>query len=170
MNYTVTKKEFLAVVHGINKFWHYITGYDFFIHTDHSAIRFLMKKLVTTGRITRWILLLQEFNITIVDRPGKENVVVDFLSRIPQDNIDILVNDNFPDIHLFVVAFKTPCFADTTNYLATGRLPTHLSSPQKRRIVQQSAYYSWVGSDLFYKSLDMIIRRCVWEDEIPDIC
>ena len=106
-------------------------------------------------------MLLQEFNITIVDRPGKENVVVDFLSRIPQDNTDIPVNDNFPYEHLFAVAIKTPWFADMTNYLAIGRLLAHLSSPQKKRIVQQSAYYSWVGSDLFYTSLDMIIRRCV---------
>ena len=28
LNYTVTKKEFLIVVHAINKFQHYITGYQ----------------------------------------------------------------------------------------------------------------------------------------------
>ena len=128
-----------------------------------------MNKPVTTGRITRWLLLLQEFNITIVDRPGKENLVADFISQIPQDNNDISVNDNFPDKHLFAVVVKTPWFVDTTSYLATGRFPAHLSSPQKRRIVQQSAYYSWVGRDIFYTSYDMIIRRCVWEDEILDI-
>jgi len=65
-------------------------------------------------------LLLQEFNITIVDRPGKENLVADFLSQIPQVSNDIPVNDNFPDEHIFAVATKTPWFADKTNYLATG--------------------------------------------------
>ena len=58
LNYTVTKKEFLAVVHAINKFRHYITGYEIFVHTDHSAIRFLMNKPITNDRVTRWILLL----------------------------------------------------------------------------------------------------------------
>ena len=38
LNYTVTEKEFLAVVHAVNKFRHYITGYEVFIHTDHSTI------------------------------------------------------------------------------------------------------------------------------------
>ena len=52
----MTEKEFLAVVHAINKFRHYITGYDFSVHTDHSAIKFLMNKPITSGRITRWIL------------------------------------------------------------------------------------------------------------------
>ena len=46
MNYTITEKEFLAVVHAINKFRHYITGYETFIHTDHSAIRYPMKNLL----------------------------------------------------------------------------------------------------------------------------
>jgi len=57
LNYTVTEKEFLAVVHAINKFRYYITGYETFIHTDHSAIRYLMNKPITNGRVTRWLLL-----------------------------------------------------------------------------------------------------------------
>ena len=59
LNYTVSKKELLVVLHAIGKFRHYITGYETFVHTDHSAIRFLMNKLVTNSRITRWLLLLQ---------------------------------------------------------------------------------------------------------------
>ena len=52
LNYTVTEKEFLAVVHAINKFQHYIIGYQVFVHTDHAKIRFLMNKPVTNGRVT----------------------------------------------------------------------------------------------------------------------
>ena len=53
LNDTVTKKEFLAVVYSINKFRHYITSYEVFVHTDHSAIRFLMNEPITNGRVTR---------------------------------------------------------------------------------------------------------------------
>lgn len=53
LNYTVTEKDFLTVVHAINKFRHYITSYETFIHTDHYAIRYFMNKLITNGRITR---------------------------------------------------------------------------------------------------------------------
>ena len=70
------------MVHAINKFRHYITDYPTFVHTDHSAIRYLMNKPIAPRRITRWLLLLQEFDITIVDKPGKDNVVADFLSRL----------------------------------------------------------------------------------------
>ena len=56
LNYIVTKKEFLAVVYSINKFHHYITGYEVFVHTDHFGIRFLMNKPITNCRVTRWLL------------------------------------------------------------------------------------------------------------------
>jgi len=51
LNYTVTEKEFLAVVHAINKFRHYITGYETFVHTDHSTIRYLMNKLLLMAEL-----------------------------------------------------------------------------------------------------------------------
>ena len=85
------EKEFFAVVHAINKFRHYITGYEIFFHTDHSVIIYLIDKHVTNGRVTRWLLLLQEFNITVLDRPGKQNEVADFLSRIENTKEDSLV-------------------------------------------------------------------------------
>jgi hypothetical protein len=97
LNYTVTEKEFLLVVHSINKFKHYITRYEVFVHTDHSTIIFLMNKPVTNARVTTWLLLLQGFNITIIDRPGRDNLVVDFMSRLIHRCDNVSVDENFPD-------------------------------------------------------------------------
>ena len=41
-----------------------------------------MNKLDVNARIIIWLLLLQQFDLTIIDKIGKENVVVDFLSRL----------------------------------------------------------------------------------------
>eukprot|EP00253_Pinus_taeda_P009033 PITA_09033 len=168
LNYTVTEKEFLAVIYAINKFRHYITGYTTFVHTDHSAIKYLMNKSVTNARVTRWLLLLQEFDITIVDRPGKENVVADFLSRL-KTNENIPVDDSFPDEYLFAVSAHSPWYAYIYNYLVAGKLPSHLPHREKRKIIQQSARYSWISGCLFHTGIDQEIRRCIGEDEIYDI-
>ena len=159
----------MEVVYSINKFHHYIIGYEFFVHTDHSTIRFLTNKPITNGKVTWWLLLLQEFNITIIDRTNRVNFVVDFLSRIQHDDGAKPVDDTFPDKHPFVVFVQTPWFADITNYLATGKLPNHLSPHEKRRIIVQSSNYSWVDNDLFHTDPDLIIRRCVWEDKMTEI-
>ena len=78
------------------------------MHTDHSAIIFLMNKPISNGRVTRWLFLLQEFNIIVIDRPGKENLVAYFLSCIQHDDGTKPVDDIFPDEHIFFVYVQTP--------------------------------------------------------------
>jgi len=58
--------------------------------------------------VTWWLLLLQEFDITIKDRPRKENSVANFLSWVPNINDPLAVDDQFPDEHLFAVPVKMP--------------------------------------------------------------
>jgi hypothetical protein len=153
-NYTVTEKEFLAVVYAINKFHHYITRYPTFVHTDHSTIKYLVNKPVVNGRIIRWLLLLQEFDITILDKPGRENVVVYFLSRVPGDQEDEPMDDSFPDEHLFVVSVITPWFANIANYLVSGRLPQHFSYREHCALVRKSGPFTWIK--VIYSSWDLI--------------
>jgi len=109
------------------------------LYTEHYAIKYLANKPITNGRITRWLILLQEFDITIKDRPGKENPVADFLSRMPKLIDAAVVEDQFLDEHLFVVAVKVPWYADVANYLAVGKLPKHLTPNEQKQIVQRSA-------------------------------
>ena len=135
LNYTVTENEFFVVVYSINKFHHYIMGYEVFVHIDHSTIRFLMNKPITNGRVIWWLLLLQEFNITVIDRPGKENLIADFLSHIQHEDGTKPVDETFPNEHLFVVSVQNPWFANITNYLATGKLPNQLSPHEKHRVI-----------------------------------
>ena len=63
-------------------FRHYITGYQKCVHIDDATIKYLMNKNNVNVRINRWLLLLQQFVFTIIEKPGKENVVADFLSRL----------------------------------------------------------------------------------------
>ena len=74
----------------------------------------------------RWILLLQEFDITIKDKKGTENVVADHLSRLTIDSISDItqINDYFLDESLLSVS-TMPWFANIVNFLISGHLPTH---------------------------------------------
>lgn len=114
------EKEFLAVIYAIKKYRHHLTGYQVFVYNDHSAITYLANKPITNGQVTRWLLLFHKFDITIKHRPGKENPVADFLSRIPKVNDPLAVDDQFLDENLFLVAVKMPSYVDMENYLAVG--------------------------------------------------
>ena len=102
----MTEKEFLAVIYAINNFQHYIIGYSTIFHTDHATIRYFMNKPITPGCITRWLHLLQEFDITIVDKPGKDNVVADFLSIMDNNDECTPIEDSFPNGILLAFHFS----------------------------------------------------------------
>lgn len=84
-NYSVTDKEFLAIVYSVTYFRPYLYGNRFKIITDHAPIKYLNYKYKGkefSQRNQRWILKLQEYNFDIEYLQGKENKVADFLSRI----------------------------------------------------------------------------------------
>jgi hypothetical protein len=95
-NYATIEKEFLAIVFACDKFRPYIVDSKVTIHTDHAAIRYLMLKKDAKPRLIRWVLLLQEFDLHIVDRKGAKNHVADNLSKLENVSFDpIPINDSF---------------------------------------------------------------------------
>lgn len=83
-SYSVTDKEFLAIVYSVTYFRPYLYGRKFKIVTDHAPIKYLNSKYKGkefSQRNQRWILKLQEYNFDIEYLKGKENTVADFLSR-----------------------------------------------------------------------------------------
>lgn len=68
INYATTEKELSAIVFTFDKFRSYLIGIKVIIHTDHETLKYLMEKKESKPRPMRWILLLQEFDITIKDK------------------------------------------------------------------------------------------------------
>jgi len=87
-NYSTTELECLAIVYAVRKFRPYIEYSKFKIYTDHLALKWLMEMENPTGRLARWVMILQGFNFEIGYRPGKTNVVADALSRSPVSTTD----------------------------------------------------------------------------------
>ncbi|KAK1664811.1 hypothetical protein QYE76_052970 [Lolium multiflorum] len=118
-NYATTEKELLAVVFACDKFRPYIVDSKVTIHTDHAAIRYLMTKKDAKPRLIRWVLLLQEFDLHIIDRKGADNPVADNLSRLENIAYDpVPVNDSFPNEQLAVIKVssrESPCTMVSNN-------------------------------------------------------
>ena len=127
-----------------------------------------MSKKEAEPRLIRWVLLLQEFDLEIKDKKGCDNVIADHLSRVETSTDEeekVILTENFPDEQLFKVSFQLPWYADIVNYLACGVVPSEFSYQQKRKLRADSRYYIWDDPLLFKRGADMIIRRCVPENE-----
>ncbi|KAK4411894.1 Retrovirus-related Pol polyprotein from transposon.6 [Sesamum angolense] len=100
-NYSTTEKELLAIVFALDKFRSYLLGSKIVVFSDHAALKHLLSKKESKPRLIRWILLLQEFNLTIKDRKGSENLVADHVSRLIREEDDTPICDSFPGERLF---------------------------------------------------------------------
>ena len=171
LNYATTEKKLLAIVFAFEKFRPYLIGNKVVVHTDHSAIKYLMTKKDAKPRLIRWVLLLQEFDVEIKDKKGTENLVADHLSRLEGARDDIPVNDEFPDEKLLAIEEKkaVPWFADFVNYLMAKVIPPEFNYQQKKRFFAHLKHYYWEEPILYRHCVDQVIRRCVPEDEMHSI-
>ena len=82
--YSVGEREALACIWACEHWHYYLYGRKFTLRTDHSSLTSLLAAS-TTGRrpmrLLRWAERLHQYDYDILYRPGKENIVPDFLSR-----------------------------------------------------------------------------------------
>ena len=81
-NYSTVEREALAVVAAIKEFFPYLYGRSFILLTDHNPLTSLRGLKDTGGRLTHWLLFLQQFDITIKYRAGRNNGNADAMSRL----------------------------------------------------------------------------------------
>ncbi|KAL0328007.1 UNVERIFIED_CONTAM: hypothetical protein Scaly_2233300 [Sesamum calycinum] len=127
--------------------------------TFQRSLKYLLSKKEAKPRLIRWILLLQEFDLTIKDKKGAENLVADHLSRLVTNNDPSPLNDEFPDEHLHIVRGITPWYADLVNFLVTGTLPRDLPRARKDKIRSEAKYFVWDDPYLWKFCSDQLIRR-----------
>jgi hypothetical protein len=124
-----------------------------------------MNKKHANPRIIRWVLLLQEFDLHIVDRNGEDNPVADHLFRmenIPDDPTpinDSSVNEQLENINVSSARVSSPWFADYANIVGK------VMPSQRKKLFYDLRHYFWDDPFLYNKGVDGIIRHCVHEFE-----
>ena len=71
-NYATIEREALAVVAAIKEFYPYLYGFSFKLMTDHNPLISLKGLKDFGGRLSRWMIFLQQFHYTMVYKPGKQ--------------------------------------------------------------------------------------------------
>lgn len=82
-NYSTTEREALAVVWAVDKFRGYIDGHRVRVASDHQPLKWLLTLKSPAGRLVRWAMKLQAYDLHLEYTPGKANVIADTLSRPP---------------------------------------------------------------------------------------
>ena len=151
IGYSATDRECLAIVFGCKKFRPYIYGTRFKIVTDHHALCWLMSVKNPHGRLSRWSVTMQDYDIEIVHKSGRKHMDADALSRSP---IELSPQKNAEEIVCCVDTtdvrqeqMKEPFCARLINYLE-GKVEN-----PNRKIIRTSKPFTLQENKLFRKRM-----------------
>jgi hypothetical protein len=75
----------LAVVWATEAHCTLLLGNPFTLETDHTALKYLLADKASVGRLARWALKLQEFDMLVKYRKGTTLGAADFMSRLREN-------------------------------------------------------------------------------------
>ena len=99
--YANIERELLAVIFGCERFRTYFYGCKFQMESDHKPLEMIsLKNLIAVPpRFQRALLRLQEYDMSIIYRPGKEMTLAeDGFSRLPNKKTKEEIKSGFCSI------------------------------------------------------------------------
>ena len=84
-NYHSTKLEFLAMKWSIEHFQTYLLGHCFYVCTDNNPLTYFFTSPNMDAMKQRWINELAKYDFSLEYQKGKNNTVVNALSRIKEE-------------------------------------------------------------------------------------
>ena len=153
------------MLYAIKIFRHYLPTNKFVFFIDHQALLYLVNKPCLIGHITRWMLILLEFDFTFTIRKGTTHVLANHMSWIPNGEATTRVDDNLLDASLFLIDIVHGWVDEICHYLANGLLIViPLDKATVQILILSIVPYQLITSRLYKTGKDGIVRRCARED------
>ena len=90
-------KEMLAIIHALTKWRQYLLQSKILIKTDHNSLQYLLQQQTSSTEQQKWIEKIATFDMEILYKRGKDNVVVDALSRKDEETKAYAISVAVPD-------------------------------------------------------------------------
>ncbi len=124
--------------------------------TDHKALTYLVNKSNPSGQFVRWLLLMGEFDINIVHRPGRQHGNVDGFTRAYERVGDVLEDDDFQNVIIMTINVEEVPkeYRKIIQYLDGIRFAIKVVRTQ---ITHKSRNYSIISNQLYFQRRDGVL-------------
>jgi hypothetical protein len=75
------EKEMMAILHAVHTWRPYLLGHVFYIKTNHHSLKYFLDRRLSSPEQNKWLTKMLGYDYEIIYKKGKDNVVVDALSR-----------------------------------------------------------------------------------------
>lgn len=160
--YTVTQRECLAIVRGVEAFRYFLGEELFYVVTDHSALVHLLPSSLHSDHIVRWARRLLGYRFKVFHKKGSLHANADSLSRAPFISVDDGVA-SAEALSLFTAA-GNPLSATPLHEIDWASV--QLSDEYCNLIHSYLAGSVPVPTDLESKALRAVVRHCIIDNGV----
>ncbi|CDH61216.1 hypothetical protein RO3G_11965 [Lichtheimia corymbifera JMRC:FSU:9682] len=149
-NYSVTKRELLAVIFAFKKFHKFLWGAPFTLYTDHKALMYLHTQKDPNPMMVKWLDTLLDYQFTVVYLPGIANILPDHLSRLFSP-VDQTLEGGKPRYHINNVdkAINEPLLMRATDLLDMLQPPIS----ERKSILENAHLFGHFGADAIVRAI-----------------
>ena len=102
---------------------------------DSNPMRYLLIRRLLQGRVAKWVVVLQEFDLEFVSPKVTKALT---LATLMTDLLPLTASsppkDDLPDDFLFVISTDDPWYGDILLYLRMQKFAAHFNREDRRRI------------------------------------
>jgi hypothetical protein len=166
LNYSHIEKCVLAVVHVVQWFCHYPLFHKTTIITIVNLFQYVLTQRVIDGKISRWIVILQEFDLDFISEKSKKSLVfAELISELSIESSGVMPEESPIRGDMFFIASSDPSYKDILVYPQTLKCPTSASHDERCRICHQAKNYLILDDTLYRGGVDYILCQCLTHEE-----
>jgi hypothetical protein len=166
LNYSHIEKLALAAVHDVQQFCHYVMFRKTTVIVVVNLFQYVLTRQVIGRKISRWIVVLQEFDLDFVSAKSKKSLVfAKLISKLPVESGDVVPEESPIQGDMFLIASSDPWYGDILVYLQTLKCPASASRDERCRIRHQAKNYLILEDTLYRRRVDCVLRRCLTHEE-----
>jgi hypothetical protein len=131
-----------------------------------NLFQYLLTQRVIGRKISRWIVILQEFDLDFVSAKSKKSLVfVELISELSVESGDVIPEESPIKGDMFFIMSSDPWYRDILVYLQNLKYPTTASRDEHRRIRHQAKNFQILEDTLCRRGVDFILHRCLTHEE-----
>jgi hypothetical protein len=131
IKYLHVKKLALATIQAVQCFWHYILSHKTTMISHCNPMQHILTRQLLGGKYSKWILILQEFDLELERTKSKKSLVfAELICDFPHSATENVAIDSLPDESLFLISTDDLWYGDIIIYLQTQTFQPTLSSTE----------------------------------------
>lgn len=170
LKYSHVEKLALATIQVVQRFRHYILLRKTTVISDCNPMIYIFTKKLLGGKYSKWIVILQEFDLEFEKSKSKKSLVfAELMCDFPRADTETVAEEPIADESLFLISTLDLWYGDIIVYLQTQSFRPDISRSECRKIRFQSQQLKIIGDTLYRRGADSLFQRCLTHEEAERI-